>query len=336
MGDPVVTTFQLPSLPANNYAYTDLSQCASMMNRKFYRQGLQWAVGGFTFMSAAGASGKIAVEKLPDTWVMANAWVKGFKMWQDQNREALRVNESIAPKFHDFKIYMDSVHHADGVALNKTPVAFGGAAYVRGEWDYSTISQPITDPGATNFGGAVQREIIAIGASYPGLRDPADVGTNAVSLIEGYAASRALPDILDPNVPDDAVDMDGGTPENWMAAMFNDGSQADGDTVDALISQNVTAPYPFENGPNPAGGAFGDTQYPGGANNPVGGGTLEIHDFATVSATTVGQKTTLRGGTFQCGLMKISNDTDQDMDILIHLVPGNHRGYLAMPMTEVN
>jgi hypothetical protein len=25
----------------------DLSQCASLMNRRFYRQGLNWAVAGF-------------------------------------------------------------------------------------------------------------------------------------------------------------------------------------------------------------------------------------------------------------------------------------------------
>ena len=106
--------------------------------------------------------------------------------------------------------------------------------------------------------------------------------------------------------------------------------------MDELITENNEAPYPFENGTNPAGGTFSDTMYPGGANNPVGGGTLELHDLATVSATTVGQKTTLRGGTFQCGLMKISNNTDQNMDVFIHLVPGNHRGYLAMPMQEVN
>ena len=129
MGDPVVTTFQLPSLPAANYGYVDLSQCASMMNRKFYRQGLNWAVGGFTFMSAAAAQGIIRVEKLPDTWVMANAWTKGFKEWQRMNNEALRATESIRPKYLDFKIFMDSVHHDDGSALNKTPVAFAGAPY---------------------------------------------------------------------------------------------------------------------------------------------------------------------------------------------------------------
>ena len=329
MGDPVVTTFQLPSLPANNYTYVDLSQCASMMNRKFFRQGLQWAVGGFTFMSAAQASGQVVVEKLPDTWIMANAWVKGFKTWQKLNREALSETESVAPKYLDFKIFMDSVHHSDGAALNSTPVGHSGAAYVRGEWDYSKFVVPKTDgtDDVNNF------EVIAIGANYPG----AGASTlDAVSLIEGYAASRALPGILEPNAPNDMTDAAGPTPENWLSALFNEGTEQDQQVLSDMFENN-TPPYPYENGPNPAGGAaFTDTMYPGGANNPVGGGTLELHDFATVSSTTVGQKTTLRGGTFQCGLMKISNDTDQAMSTLIHLVPGNHRGYLAMPMQEVN
>jgi hypothetical protein len=159
---------------------------------------------------------------------------------------------------------------------------------------------------------------------------------NAVSLIEGYAASRGLPDIRDPNTPDDASDADGALPQNWMAALNNEGISQDAAVIEDMITENNEAPYPFENGTNPAGGTFADTMYPGGANNPTGGGTLELHDFATVSSTTVGQKTTLRGGTFQCGLIKISNDTDKAMDVLIHLVPGNHRGYLAMPMQEVN
>jgi hypothetical protein len=300
-----------------------------MMNRKFYRQGLQWAVGGFTFMSAAAASGQVVVEKLPDTWIMANAWVKGFKDWQKMNRDSLDSSESVRPKFLDFKIFMDSVHHSDGAALNSTPVGHAGSAYVRGEWEYSKY----IIPNNANPGFSSEREIVAIGQNYPGVGAS---GLNAVSLIEGYAASRGLPDIRDPNVPDDASDADGATPQNWMAALSNEGISQDAAVLEDMITENNEAPYPFENGTNPAGGTFADTMYPGGANNPVGGGTLELHDFATVSSTTVGQKTTLRGGTFQCGLIKISNDTDKAMDVLIHLVPGNHRGYLAMPMQEVN
>ena len=48
----------------------DLSQCASLMNRRFYRQGINWAVAGFKF--ASESPGRITVSKLPNTWVMSN------------------------------------------------------------------------------------------------------------------------------------------------------------------------------------------------------------------------------------------------------------------------
>lgn len=329
MSEPVVLTVQLPTFPENNYGYVDLSQCASILNRKFFEQGLQWAVDGFTFMSGAAATGDVLVEKLPDTWIMANAWQHGLDTWHEMNEAALEGQESIRPKFYDFKVYMDSVHHQDGSDLNKIPVGFGQQSYVRGDWDYSKV----VIPDNTNPGFSTEREMICVGASYPGV---GGMGFDAVSLIEGYAARRALPDILDPNAPGDAASITGSNPQNWMTAIRNEGiSQDDAVTTD-LITENTTAPYPFENGPDGAGGVYTDTMYPGGANNPVGGGTLEVHDFATVSTTTVGQKTLIKGGLFQCGLIKISNNTDQNMDILIHLVPGKYRGYAARRMQEVN
>ena len=115
-------------------------------------------------MSGAAATGDVRVEKLPDTWVMANAWVKGFKDWQKMNREALDGATDLKPKYLDFKIFMDSVHHADGVALNKTPVAYGGAAYITGEWDMSQYIIPLTD----GTDDVARREVLAIGANYPG------------------------------------------------------------------------------------------------------------------------------------------------------------------------
>jgi len=34
--------------------YCDLSQVASLVNRRFYRQGLNWAVSGFKFLVGGG------------------------------------------------------------------------------------------------------------------------------------------------------------------------------------------------------------------------------------------------------------------------------------------
>ena len=58
-------------------AHIDLSQVASLVNRRFYRQGINWAVAGFKLVSTPG-TGSIQMNKLPNTWVMSNAWEKGM------------------------------------------------------------------------------------------------------------------------------------------------------------------------------------------------------------------------------------------------------------------
>ena len=93
-------------------SYIDLSQCASILNRRFYRQGINWVVSGIKIFSDVG--GTVYVRKLPDTWVMRNAYTKAFAHWQKMNEESLDGNESIKPKFLDFKIYADDAHHNAG------------------------------------------------------------------------------------------------------------------------------------------------------------------------------------------------------------------------------
>ena len=73
--------------------------------------------------------------------------------------------------------------------------------------------------------------------------------------------------------------------------------------------------------------------YPGGANQLA---TLQYHDSAIISATTIGGVTTLKGGNFPCGLIRIASVIDTPGTILqVNLVPGNHRGYLCESMTEM-
>ena len=304
--------------------YIDISQCASLVNRRFYRQGLNWAVAGFTLITTPSTSGNFIIQKIPDTWVASNAWHKGFATWNKLNDEALEEAESVKAKFTDFKVYMDAAHHTAGSGDNLLPVDSVGTPYTEGAWVYSKQVIPRTDgtDGVNNF------EIIWTGANYPG-SSPA-TGLNAVSLIEGYAASRGLPDIRDPNVPDDAYDADGPTPENWMTATFNEGTTQDDNVLTDVILENNTAPYPFEND-----GTATDTQYPGGANQAPG---LEIVDWVGVSATTIGNVTKIGGSNFQGGLIKIANDFTGGTGnhaLLLHLVPGPHRGYMCQPMQDV-
>ena len=311
---------------ASRSDYIDLSQVASIINRRFYRQGINWAVGGFKILSTDQSNGLVTIQKLPNTWTMANAWEKSMRTWNRMNREALSETESVRPKFLDFKVYADAAHHAAGFGANLLPLAGSSTSTTAaGEWSPSKIYVPTAQN--INAAQTTDFELIATGASFTAAGAS---GLSAVSLIEGYAASRGLPNVLDPNAPGDADDTAGLTPENWMAALFNDGNTQTQEVLDDMITENNIAPYPFEND-----GTSVDTMYPGGGNQMAG---MLFHDITFISPTTVGGHTYVKGGNFPCGLIKITQTRTEAplaIQILIDLVPGMHRGYECEPMTEM-
>ena len=228
-------------------AFIDLSQVASLVNRRFYRQGINWAVAGFKVLTTG--TGQIQISKLPNTWVMSNSWEKSFRAWTKMNNEAMQEAESVRPKFLDFKVYANADHHQLGYAANLLPASSGLGAFTPGEWESAKVFVPEPYNTVPSAGTDTMNtlELIATGASYPGAS--AATGLDAVSLIEGYAASRALPNLLDPNTPADADDTAGSTPENWLSAIFNEGTTQTADVIDELTTENNLAPYPFEGSP---------------------------------------------------------------------------------------
>ena len=320
-------TFAFNAPAGLSTSFIDLSQVASLVNRRFYRQGINWAVSGFKFLTTSNFTGALQVSKLPNTWVMSNAWEKGFRAWQKMNNEAIAEAGSIRPKFLDFKIYADDTHHSAGSGANLLPLAHSGV-YTPGEWDYSTYEIPVSNADPTlPAGNSATRDVIAVGSNYVG---PGASGNFAVSLIEGYASSRALPNIEDPNMPDDASSASGSLAQNWQVALFNDGTDQDSEVIQDLETQNNKAPYPFEND-----GIHIDTMYPGGANQGTG---LQFHDVEYVTATTIGGTTRIKGGNFPCGLVRIDTSSTGEVggwQLMLELIPGNHRGYLCEPMTEM-
>ena len=144
--EPAVQTlsFVIPLPAGNSNNFIDLSQVASLVNRRFYRQGINWAVAGFKLLTNAGDVGGLTIQKLPNTWVMSNAWEKGFLAWQRMNDLALEESESIRPRFLDFKVYADADHHVAGTAANLLPITFVGPA-TPGEWEMSKYVIPRTD-----------------------------------------------------------------------------------------------------------------------------------------------------------------------------------------------
>jgi len=314
--------FAVPTSPSGTASYIDLSQVASLVNRRFYRQGINWAVGGFKFLGISSV-GVIQISKLPNTWIMSNAWTKSFRAWQHMIDNATDSSgmESIKGKFLDFKVFADAEHHQKGFAQNLLPFAgfsapLPGAQYVAGEWLPSKYEIPASGGSTTT----AKRDIIAVGPNLPGV-SPA-TGSNAVSMIQGYADSRALPYQEDPNTPDDAD-------TNWMLALFNDGSSQDQEVMAELEVAGDEAPYPFE-----GDGANLDTMYPGGETNVP---HLQTHDYEFVTGSTIGGTTRMKGGNFPCGLIRIDavNGSSVPMQLVIDLIPGSHRGYLCETMLEM-
>ena len=305
--------------------HIDLSQVASLVNRRFYRQGLNWAVQGFKLITSA-SGGQVSIHKLPNTWVMSNAWEKGFRAWMKQQSEAMAEVASIKPKFLDYKIFMNDDHRKAGSSQNLLPHSAATIAQpiqqaTAGEWEYSKIYTPQAPVGVPT--GPNGFNIMAVGAND-------FVTNNVVSLIQGYANSRGLPDIKDPNAPADAADTDDNDPENWLSAMFNEGTGQVAEVIDDALADNNQSPYPYE-----GDGTAVTTMYPGGATQM---NSLEIHTQEFVTGTTIGGTTRMAGGNFPCGLIEVSTFDFKPSDTLlleITLVPGMHRGYLAEDMTDM-
>ncbi len=314
----VQTIYFTKTLSANaqETMYLDLSQIASIMNRRFYRQGINWAVAGFKMLT--DSSSGITISKLPNTWVTSNAWEKAFRAWNKQQMEAIEDAgaESAIARFRDFKVFADTDHVdkyiANGLDLNATnvlPEDLSATVYGTGEWEPSQIVVP--NVLADGTGSTV---------------DPAEyvlhmTGVNnhigqSRGIIEGYADSRAFPQSPDPVSPTI------GSGQNWLRDMFdvgNDNSEITNNATD----RNDELPYP-------------QIPYPGGETQAP---TLELHDLADVTGTTVGAQTRLKGGNFPCGLIRLDlrNRTASSASyaFTIDLVPGGHRGYLCEPMMEM-
>jgi len=301
--------------------YIDLSQCASLVNRRFYRQGINWAVAGFTLHVSSQLNGSVQIMKIPNTWVASNAWEKSMRAWLKQQNDAMEEAgaESAIARFRDFKIHADETHVANGFGTNLVPAVKDNAGnwqlFGLGEWDPSQI----VIPNATSTDVLPHESFLHMTGTnfYP-------VGTTAATaqsrgMIEGYADSRAFPQSPDPVSP--AI----GSSNNWLRDMFDVGNDSNTITINAT-DRNDNLPYP-------------QVDYPNGELNA---NELQYHDQINLSATTVSGKSGARGANFPCGLIKLQ--IDQALQsvagvpqawLQVHLVPGSHKGYLCEPMTDM-
>ena len=320
--DPSPLTFNipLPAVTTNRTKYIDLSQIASILNRRFYRQGLQWAVQGFTLHTVAG-TGSMDISRIPSTWTSANGWMKAMSAWNKQQMDAIEEAgaESAVARFRDFKVFADERHVSNGFAANlmpgvkdANPLAPGWQVAIPGEWEPSKIVVPnLVDTGSGALVDPVEYLLHMTGINNNG-------GTSR-GIIEGYADSRSFPQSPDPVAP--AI----GSSQNWLRQMFDVGNDNVPITTNAT-ERNDELPYR-------------QVEYPGGEIQLPG---MDFHDTINITSTTVSGKSSAKGGIFPCGLIKIKYDSSLGASgtvyqsvLQIHLVPGPQRGYMTETMQEM-
>lgn len=326
-------TFPIPDLSKSNIQYVDISQAASLVNRRFYRQGLNWAVAGFSLhtsnVDASVGTGSVSIAKIPSTWIASNGWEKAFRAWNRQQMDAVSDAGALSAvaKFRDFKIHADETHVLEGFSTNMKPGVLMATDnwefYSEGEWEPSEIVLPNADLDPSSGARTEPRQnyLHMTGAN----EYVTGSGVASRGIMEGYADSRAYPQSPDPVSP--AID----SGNNWLRAMFDVGNDNEEITENATDT-NDDLPYP-------------QVDYPGGQTQAPG---LQYHDNLNITTTTVSGKTTCRGTTVPCGLLRFNIDSSLGAVapipgaepapiawIQLHLVPGNHRGYLCEPMTEM-
>ena len=316
------------AIPRNSSSihFISISHSVSRLNRRFYRQGLNWAVGNVkvvllpTQVAAPGVTtvgAECYISTIPHTWTVANAWMKSFSLWKKQQDDALALTDSqeTAARFRDFKISMDGIHVV-GSDLSPVSVGPGNAPFpghiglqigdpvlASEEWTRSQIVIP-------NDGG-----VVGATAEYSLHMTGPDIA-NSKSMTVGYGNSRNYPQSPDPVGPP-IID-------SFMVQMFDVG----------MDTSEVTDNAQFRNDELP----YDQNQYPGGATNFI---NLECQGY-TLNQSTVGLNTFNTGPfTAPCGLIRIDlngitpDETKGDYTIVtVDLVPGDHRGYLAETMEE--
>lgn len=300
------TAYEDPAYPGSKFYYIDLSQCASLMNRRFYRQGLQWVVGSIKLFDSDPAT--YFINKLPETWMFGNGWEKVFRAWDRQQREALQDGdqESVRARFNDFKIFANDRHLSNGISRNLRPVdGLGNLKAAPGEWEASQIVIPNFGAPGVNY----EPYIMGVGPNVGG-------AGGAYSIIQLYENSRATPQSPDPSVPADVTNNN-----NILNSLFDVGDNNQ-DVMLNAVNKNNDLPYPQED-------------YPGGVSNLP---DLQRHALGFVTTSTIGGMTRMEGGVFPCGLIEIVRNGAAPASvpaIEITLVPGNHRGYMAETMLEM-
>jgi hypothetical protein len=171
--------------------YIDIAKALSAVNRKFYRQGVYYYVNSIEVYN--NEQGVVDLYTLCDNWVTKNAWNRGFQVFQKMNAMVdSPLTNGIRPKYHDFKVHMDSTHVSQGSASPSLHNRAGAPATVNNDdWVYSKFVSADADADPTQEADDFYVHMLG---THTGSSD----NWTSVGLIKSYAESRARPHVTAP------------------------------------------------------------------------------------------------------------------------------------------
>jgi len=290
----------------------DIGQCLSLLNRKAFRQGMEYYVESFTL--SANVQSQVGLQYLSQTWVNTNAWVKAFRTWM-KSQEQLEDFDEIKGRYHDFKVFLGTAHAQIGMPANLKPdgIDFAAAALVDPTISANWAASHIQIPNDGAVGVTNEYELHMVG--------PDGAGISSKGIVAGYANSRSRPVQDDPNIVATA---------SWMDFAFDDGDnliEIRGD----VISENDSPPYLITEDTN-------FEFYPGGSNQGNGAGFgMDITPPLAINPIT-GSFTTRHGAGFvaPCGLVQFDNVASSSFTLTLNIAVGPYKGVMARPMQDVN
>lgn len=310
--EPAVLQLQY-EVPPNVTRFIDLASDLSRVNRRLYRQGMNYAVGSIQIQQdlASGNTGcELTVSAAGNTWVTQNAHVKGKALWDKMNDEVLDDQPSIQGKWADFKIYLSEDMDSSNT-LKCTDGAGGVWPTTDIEWNYSkyVIPQHDVDP-ATGQSLPAQEAVAALCGE-----DDVAGATWRMSLINAYELSRSTVQDPMPNVP-------AGASTSFYSMLMDLGGQ-ESELSDVIEDANDVPPYSNTEG-----------NYPGGK-------IFTTHNALTVvgKQITSQYQPTATIGSFiaPCGLLRVASavtGVPENFKVFVNLVPGSYKGVMADAMGQ--
>lgn len=182
--NPTITRLQF-DMSGGDTEFIDIGMALSILNRKFYRQGVYYYVNSIEVYNAE--EGAIDFHTIPDNWVTKNAWKRGLKTYAKMNALVDEVSDVGRPKYHDFKVYMSNLHRENGTVspelcgINQTTQNMPAD-----EWQHSIFTSADDDQDGLNNADEFYVHMLGPHHGSSGSWD-------SIGLINSYRNSRPLP-----------------------------------------------------------------------------------------------------------------------------------------------